>query len=119
MRPRAAELRSAAARLGEAFVVADDVIGRHDQHDRIGMFMRRSNGGDRDRRRGIAAHGLEDDVGDNADLRQLFGDDEARIQIGDDERLAEDRRIADALRRSLKSRVLAEQRNELLRHAFT
>ena len=59
--------------LREAFTVADDVIGGHDEDHRIGMFMGGAHRGDRDGRRRIAPHRLQDDVGRNPDLRQLLG----------------------------------------------
>ena len=49
-------------------------------------------GGDRDRGTGIAAHRLEHDIGLDAALAQLLGNDEAEIRIGDDNRTREQAR---------------------------
>ena len=44
--------------------------------------------------------------------------DEAEIRVGDDDRPREHRGVADALHRLLEGRSRADQRHELLRHAF-
>ena len=66
--------------------LADDVVGRQHQHDRVRRAASRQHGGDRHGGAGIAPHRLEHDVRLDAALAQLLGDDEAEVGIGDDDR---------------------------------
>src|SRR5262249_46562849 len=71
---------------GAKFVrLADHVVGRKDQHERIAIAFRREYGGDRNRGAGVAAHGLKHDVGVEATLAQLLRYDEPEVRVGDDD----------------------------------
>ena len=94
------------------------MIGGERHQHRIAVALRAKRGAGRDRRTGIAAHRLEQDVGLDADLGELFLDDETILRVGDDDRPPEHRGIRHPQHRFLEGRARAEQRQELLRPAF-
>jgi hypothetical protein len=98
--------------------LAHHVVGREHQHGRIAIAFGRKYCGNRNRGTGIAAHGLEHDVGFDATLTQLLRHDEAEVRVGDDDRAAEQLRIGNAAKHLLESRAFADERHELLGHAF-
>ena len=108
----------APAGFAELVGLANDVVGREHQHERIAVALGREHGGDRDRGAGIAAHRLQHDVGLDAALAQLLGHDEAEIGTGDDDRAREQVGVGNAREHLLERRSLADQGDELLRHAF-
>jgi hypothetical protein len=108
--------RGATARGVKLGRLAHDVVGGEHQHDCVRIAPRSQRGRDRDRRTGIAPRGLQHDVSLDADLAQLLRDDEAEVAIGDDDRAVEQVRIADAGKRLLECRAVADQRHELLGH---
>ena len=94
-----------------------DGLGWH-QHERIAIAFGRKYRGDRDCGTGIAAHGLEHDVGFNATLAQLLRHDKPEVRIGDDNRTPEQVGIGNAPKHLLECRPFADERDELLGHAF-
>ena len=81
------------------------VGGEHDD-DRVGRAARGEARRDGDRRTRVAARRLQHDVGLRADLAQLVGDEEAVIEIGDDDRPLE-RRVSQHRHRRLEGGALA------------
>src|SRR6201997_3284282 len=75
-------------------------------------------GGDGHRKTGIAAHRLEHDVGLDAALAQLLGDDKAEVGAGNDDRSCEQVGMGNARKHLLESRSRSDERNELLGHAL-
>ena len=118
IRPSAAAV-AASRHAFEGGNIAEDVIGGEDQDHCFRIALARQRRGDGDRQGGIAAHRLEHDVGLNVAFAQLFGDDETEIGIGDDDRPIEQLDVGNAAKHLLKGRVLIDQRDELLGHAFT
>ncbi len=58
--------------VAEGVRLGDDVIGRHHQHQGVGIAVAASQGGDRGDRGGVARHRLEDDrLGPQGDLTEL------------------------------------------------
>ena len=106
------------AQPGELLSVLKDVVGREHGHDRLRIAGRRPGGRGADRGRAVAPLRLEQDRRLGADLPQLLGDAKAIVEIGDDDRRIEHRRIADHADDRLKRRTLADQGNELLGQAF-
>ena len=98
--------------------LAHHVVGCEHQHQRIAIALGRKHGGNCDRGAGIAAHGLEHDVGFDAALAQLLRHHESEVRVGDDDRTAEQLGVGDAPKHLLEGRSLADQRYELFRHAF-
>ena len=94
----------APAGFAEFVGLADDVIGRQHQHEGIAVAFGREHGGDRDGGTGIAAHGLEHDVGLDAALAQLLGHHEAEVGVGDDDRAREQVRVGNARKHLLERR---------------
>ena len=88
------------------------VGGEHDD-DCVGRAARGEARRDGDRRTRVAARRLQHDVGLRADLAQLVGDEEAVVEIGDDDRPFE-RRVGQHRHRRLEGGALANERNELL-----
>ena len=107
-----------AQRGGECFGVGDSGVGGHDPEHAVGVFLRREDAGDRDRRCAVAADRLEQDARPrDAGIAQLLGDDEAVVVVGDHDRGGEpaaDRPTGGFLQQGL----LGEERPELLRIAF-
>ena len=98
-------------------IVGDDVIRRHDQHQTVRiacqMQRRREHGGC-----GVAWFGLDQDrAGVDADLGELFGDDEAEIGGRDNQRSG-DAGAGHAGRRRLKQGFAADEPGKLLGIAF-
>ncbi len=115
----ASGLGGALDRLPERGEIADRVVRRHDQHQRIGVARSRcrdqAQRRDAGRRGGVAAERFEDQrLRRDADFAQLLGDDEAMLLVRDDERRGESG-IGDATRRLLQQAALASQRQKLLR----
>ena len=106
------------AQPGELLSVLKDVVGCEHSHDRLRIAGRRPGGRGADRGRAVAPLRLEQDRRLGADLPQLLGDPKAIVEIGDDDRRIEHRRIANHADDRLKRRTLADQRNELLGQAF-
>ena len=106
------------AELHEGGLVAHDVVGREHRHDRVGRHAQRQLGGDCDGRAGVTALRLEHDMRRAPDLLQLLADQEAIGVVRDDDRHVEDV-VGKHLDRHLEGRALADERNELLRQAFT
>ena len=75
-------------------------------------------GGHRNRRAGIAAHGLEHDIRAHPALAQLLGYDKAKIGMGNDDGAAEQFCIGDAPHYLLEGRALPHQGHKLLGHAL-
>jgi hypothetical protein len=81
--------------------IGDDVIrGKHQQQRRrlpecLAEGVHRGRG---DRRRRVARGRFEQDVGLQADLEKLLGDQEAMVFVGDGNRLAESRQIPSSRR---------------------
>ena len=95
--------------------IGDRVIGRHHEHQRIGLVRSERQRGDAAGRRGVAPHRLEDDRrGRHAGETKLLGDDEAVLVVGDDKRRRKLRRSATRSTGLLQQRALAEERQELL-----
>ena len=84
--PRARSPGRAPAGLAEFVGFADDVVGGQHEHERLGITFGCKHGGDRDGGPRIAPHRLEHDIGLDAQLAQLLGDDEAEFGVGDDDR---------------------------------
>ncbi len=99
-------LGSRPAEFDEGRPVFDHVVRR--EHGNHGFWgpAKRNLGRDRDRRAGIAAGGLEDDVGLDPCLRNLFGHEKAVIVVGDDDRRSENVAVGQHLERGLKCRAL-------------
>ncbi|GJD70501.1 hypothetical protein MMMDOFMJ_3450 [Methylobacterium gnaphalii] len=103
----------------EGLGVADDVIRGHDQNDGLGIPPGGTEGSDRDGGSRILPARLQDNLGRDTTLRQLFRNDEAGVYMGDDDRPPESLFIAYAACRGLKGRrLLIHHSRELLRHAF-
>lgn len=104
-------------RMLESDLFGDDVVGRHHQQDRIAL-LHRNQRGQSERRRGVASHRLEYDLWRTyADLAELFGDDEAILLVGDDQRTRVDLAAGEVLqaqRGLLQQRALAGKGEELL-----
>ncbi len=90
------------------------MVGGQRQHDRRLAPPQRMHGARDDRRRGIAAMRLEQDIGLDADLAELLGDQKPVLVVGDDHRPCENLSVADASDRLLKRRARTEQAQELL-----
>ena len=106
------------AQPGKLLSVLKDVVGCEHSHDRLRIAGRRPGGRGADRGRAVTPLRLEQDRRLGADLPQLLGDPKAIVEIGDDDRRIEHRRIANHADDRLKRRTLADQGNELLRQAF-
>jgi len=94
------------------------MVGGQHEHESVAITFccehrRHSNGGT-----GIAATGLEHDIGFDTLLPQLLGHDEAKVCIGDDDRPGEQAGIRNSRKHLLKGRSFPDKRNELLRHAL-
>ena len=71
-----------------------------------------------DRRSGITAMRLEQDIGLDADRAELLGHEKTILIICDNDRPSENLRMADATDRLLKRRTWAEQAQKLLRQSL-
>ena len=69
-----------------AFRIGDDMVGGEREHHRLVAAPQRMQRAGDDRRRGIAAMRLEQNVGLDADLGELLGDQKPIGMIGDDDR---------------------------------
>ena len=78
------------------FDLPDDVVGREHKNQRFRVPLGRKQGGNRNRRSGIPAHGFKHDVRADGALAQLFGYDKAEVRVGDHDRATEQFRIGDA-----------------------
>ncbi len=99
----------------EGRFVADHVVGRQHQQQRVIAICQGLQRGDRDGRSGIAAYRLEDQcLRQHLALAQLLGSHEAVLLVGDHDRC----RAGDGsnpLPGGLQHGVIADQRQELLR----
>ena len=107
-----------AAGFGEGRRITHDVIGSKRDHDGVTAAIEGKCRPGNDRRPGIAAHRLEQDIGLDADLRELLGDHKPVLVIGHDDGAAEQRAIGNTSHGLLKRRMPAEEWQELLRPAF-
>ena len=94
------------------------MIGGERDHDGVAAAIEGKCRAGNDRRPGIAARRLKQNIGLDADLRELLGDHEPVLVIGHDDRPTEHARVADPAQGLLKRRMPAEERQELLRPAF-
>ena len=93
----------------------DDVVGRLDQHQRVGVARQQPQGGGGDRGTGVARLGLEQDgLRLDADLLQLVVDQEAVILVADEKRCREADVDQSARHGVLQHRALRRQFQELL-----
>lgn len=99
--------------------IADDVVGREDQHHGRGIARCGVQGGNGNGRSRVAPLRLEDDVRLDLRLGGLFGDNEAGISVRDDRGPYEQCCIIEAAEGGLERlALLLEQRNELFRKRF-
>ena len=98
--------------------LAYNVVGRQHEHEGVAIAFGGEKGGDGHGKTRIAAHRLEHDVGLDAALAQLLGDDEAEVGTGNDDRSCEQVGMRNARKHLLERRSLADERNELLGHAL-
>ena len=91
------------------------MVGRERHDDRIVAAAAHEFGAGCNRGRGIAPHRLQHDIGLDLDLGELLDDQETVVGVGDDDRPAKQRGIADPADGVLECRSRAEQRQELLR----
>ena len=118
--PAARGRRGALGGVAEGVELADHVIGRHHQHQRVGLARGQPQRGDAGRRRGIATDRFEHQrIGRGADLAQLLGDDKPVLLIGDDQRRRKPG-VAPAIAHRaqhglLQQAALANERQQLLR----
>jgi hypothetical protein len=94
------------------------LIGGERDHQRIAVPLCRKRRARRDRRTGIPPDRLEQNIGLDADGRELFGDKKTILRVGDDNRPAEQSRVGHPANGVLKRRFRTEQRQELLGPAF-
>ncbi len=93
----------------------DDVVGRLDQHQRIGVARQQPQRGGGDRRAGVARRGLEQDgLRLDADLLQLVVDQEAMLFVANEKRRGEADIDQSARRGVLQHRALRRQLQQLL-----
>src|SRR5262245_26296618 len=90
------------------------MVGSQRKHDCPFAPPQRMRSACGDCRRGIAAMRLKQNIGLDADLAELLGDQETVLMVGDHRRSSENLRIADTADRLLKGRALTEQAQELL-----
>ena len=100
-------------RRGEPGRVRDEMVGRHQHHDRRRIAPRRQAGGQRHRRQRVAPLGLERDLDLDPHLLRLLDDHEPRGLGADDDRRPEDL-VGQPPERALEGRSPAEDRHMLL-----
>ena len=87
-------------------------IGGKGQYDRVSVARLREGRTGCNRRTGVPAYRLQQDVRLDADLRKLLQHHEAIGRIGDDDRMIEEIRIRHPDKRVLKGRARPEQWQE-------
>ena len=93
---------------------SDNMVRRRHQHDRIRIFLGQHQCRQGRRRRGIPSDGLKNDgLGGDADLAQLFGDDEPMLVVANHQRIGEPT-VAEPFRRFLKHASVGNEVDELL-----
>ena len=103
-------------RLAEGLGVADHVVRRQHEQDRLGILRGDHQGRGHDRRRSVAGGRLEGDgSGGDPDFAQLLGNDEAVGIVAEHERRSEGRRVGDAQGGLLEQGPRTRQREQLLR----
>jgi hypothetical protein len=112
----ARRVASGAAGLVKQIGVEDHVIGRDGEHNRVGVAASGERRSGRDRGTGIPPHRLEHDGGVDADLLGLAAREEAERVARHDDRRPEQIARRHPHQRLLVGRLLADQRQELLRH---
>ncbi len=85
------------------------MIGREREYDRLFAPAQRVHRSSDDRRRGIAAMRLEQDIGLDANLGELLGNQKPVLVIGDDNGPTKYRRLIDPTDGFLKRRVRTKQ----------
>ncbi len=110
--------RGTPAGRAEFLRLADHMVGCEHQHEGIAIACGREYGGNRNRGTGIAAHRLQHNIGFHAALAQLLRHHKPEIRVGDDDRTPEQLGIGNALKHLLERRILADEGDELLGHAF-
>ncbi len=117
-----AGLRAGAAvaeRREEGGVVAHEMVGGEDQHQRVRLLRGGVERRDRDGGGRILSGRLEDDIGGQPRLGELLGDDEAGIVGREDGGAGEQARVRHAGGGGLEGGAVGfGQRNELLREAL-
>ena len=102
--------------VGKGREIADRVVGRHDQHQRIGFRLGQRQGGDAGGGGRVAADRLEQERARNGrDLAQLLGDDEPMLFIGDQQGRGEALPVGHPANRLLQQAVAAEEAQQLFR----
>ena len=95
---------------------ADDMIGRLNQHDRVGLLLDKPQRGRSQSRPGVARFRFEKDLtGLDADLTELIGDHKAVILVAGDDRRREPGIGEITQYRLLKHRPVGDERKKLLR----
>ena len=91
-------------------LVGDDVIGGHDHHHRVGILFEQVQGGDGERRCGVASFGFEQDgAGLEADALDLLGHQEAMFLVADEHRGPGMGQLGEAQGGFLQQGAVAEQ----------
>ena len=98
--------------------VRHHMVGRRDEHDRLGVFAQQPERGGEHGGAGVAPRRLDQDrAGVDSGLGQLLGDDEAEIRVGQHHRRVEIEPTTlarEAPRRGLEQAFVADEPRELL-----